>query len=98
VTEGTIAALFLLVGVLFTAVVSVVVAVVTVRQKATAELVAELRAELNDTRAKVIATETRIAALERRDKAWANYVHKLRRHISDELPPPPPEWPADLDR
>jgi exopolysaccharide biosynthesis protein len=97
-SDATLAALFLLVGVLFTAVTSVVVTVIASRQKATSDLVTELRAELTETRALVIAADARIAALERRDRAWANYVHRLRRHITDQLPPPPPEWPEDLDR
>ena len=97
-SDATLAALFLLVGVLFTAVTSVVVTVIASRQKATSDLVAELRRELTDTRALVIAADGRIDKLEKRDRAWANYVHRLRRHITDQLPPPPPEWPADLDR
>lgn len=97
-TETEVVALFVLVGVLFTAVVSVIVAAIASRQKATADLVGELRRELSETRAEVLANERRIAALERRDRAWANYVHRLRRHITDGKPPPPPEWPPELDR
>lgn len=96
-TEAETVALFVLVGVLFTAIVSVVVAAIGAKQKATADLVAEMRRELSDTRAEVAANERRIAALERRDRAWSNYVHRLRRHIIDGNPPPPPEWPAELD-
>jgi cell division protein FtsB len=97
-TESEVVSLFVLVGVLFTAVVTVIVAVIAGRQRSTESVISDLRAELAATRAEVAANDRRIAALERRDKAWANYVHRLRRHITDGLGPPPPEWPADLDR
>jgi hypothetical protein len=87
-----------LVGTLFAAVVVVIAAVLSSRQKATELIIADLRGELADTRAEVLANDRRIQALERRDRAWANYVHRLRAHIVNEQPPPPPEWPAELDR
>lgn len=97
-TDTTLAALFLLTGVLFTAVTSVIVTVIASRQKVTSDLVTELRNELTETRAQGIAAEGRIDKLERRDRAWANYVHKLRSHIVAGKPPPPPDWPPELDR
>jgi hypothetical protein len=87
-----------LVGTLFAAVVVVIAAVLSSRQKSLELIIADLRGELADTRAEVVSNDRRIQALERRDRAWANYVHRLRRHISDGQPPPPPEWPPELDR
>lgn len=69
---------------------AVTAAVVAARQKGLTDLVMALQAEVRDN------TE-RIAKLETRDRAWANYVHRLRAHIVAQLPPPPPEWPKDLD-
>lgn len=93
-----VVALFALVGVLFTAVVSVVVVVLTGKQKAVSAMVAALQDEVESLREQVGDNETRIQRLERRDRRWADYVHILRRHIYDQKPPPPPEWPAGLDR
>ena len=90
-TENEVVAIIALVGVVFTAVVAN-------RQRGTENIISDLRAELAATRAEVAANERRIQALERRDRAWANYVHRLRRYITDQKPPPPPEWPAELDR
>jgi hypothetical protein len=98
VNQDEVVALFALVGVLFTAVVSVVVVVLTGKQKAVSAMVAALQAEVESLREQVGDNETRIQRLERRDRQWADYVHILRRHIYDQNPPPPPEWPAGLDR
>ena len=98
VSEPEVIALFVLVGVLFTAVVSVVVAVLTGKQKQFEALVDELREQVDDLRDQVKDNDTRIQRLERRDRQWADYVHILRRYIYDQKPPPPPEWPAGLDR
>ena len=93
-----VVALFALVGVLFTAVVSVVVVVLTGKQKAVSAMVAALQDEVESLREQVGDNENRIQRLERRDRQWADYVHVLRRFIYDQKPPPPPEWPAGLDR
>lgn len=93
-----VVALFALVGVLFTAVVSVVVVVLTGKQKAVSAMVAALQDEVESLREQVGDNENRIQRLERRDRRWADYVHVLRRFIYDQKPPPPPEWPAGLDR
>ncbi len=97
-SEAETVALFVLAGVLFTAVTGVVVAVVTSKQKAFEAWVAELRDQVEDLRNQVKDNKTRIAKLESRDRKWADYVHILRAHITDQKPPPPPEWPAGLDR
>lgn len=39
----------------------------------------------------------RIATLERRDRAWAQYVDDLINHINHRLPPPPPPRPETLE-
>ncbi len=72
-------------------------AVLAARQKGLTDLVAALQREVQALRDKVVDNETRIATLERRDRAWADYVHVLRRHITQQKPPPPPEWPPGLD-
>lgn len=102
-SEGEVIALFALVGVLFTAVATVLGIVLTLRQNAQTALITQQQAELSVLRAENAATkavvernEGRIAALERRDHALVRYVRRLRRHITDELGPPPPDWPADL--
>lgn len=38
----------------------------------------------------------RIENLERRERIRDDYIGRLRKHISDGLPPPPPEWPEEL--
>lgn len=97
-SQDEVVALYALMGVLFTAVVSVVVVVLTGKQKAVTAMVAALQDEVESLREQVGDNETRIQRLERRDRQWADYVHILRRHIYDQKPPPPPEWPAGLDR
>ncbi len=72
-------------------------AALAARQKGLTDLVDALQVEVKALRDKVTDNEARIALLERRDRAWADYVHILRRHIVDQKPPPPPEWPAGLD-
>lgn len=96
-TDASIIPLFALVGVLITAAGGVVAAVIASRVKATEVVIASLRDELASTRDEVKDNAARIAKLESRDRAWANYVHRLRAHIVAQLPPPPPEWPKDLD-
>lgn len=97
-SQDEVVALYALMGVLFTAVVSVVVVVLTGKQKAVTAMVAALQDEVESLREQVGDNETRIQRLERRDRQWADYVHILRRHIYDQKPSPPPEWPAGLDR
>lgn len=101
-SEPEVIALFALVGVVFTAVISVVVASINAKQRETETLaqtlVASLRDELDSVREQVRDNEERIQRLERRDRQWADYVHVLRRHITAQKPPPPPEWPAGLDQ
>lgn len=72
-------------------------AVVSARVKATETLLAEQRAELTSMRAEVVENRERIKRIEGRERRLVNYVHRLRAHITQQLPPPPPEWPADLD-
>lgn len=76
---------------------AVTAAVVAARQKGLTELTERLQVEIASLRDKAEDNERRIARLESRDRAWANYVHRLRAHIVAQLPPPPPEWPKDLD-
>lgn len=97
-SQDEVVALYALMGVLFTAVVSVVVVVLTGKQKAVTAMVAALQDEVESLREQVGDNENRIQRLERRDRQWADYVHVLRRFIYDQKPPPPPEWPAGLDR
>lgn len=72
-------------------------AVLAARQKGLTDLVGALQVEVERLRDKASDNEQRIIRLESRDRAWANYVHRLRAHIVAQLPPPPPEWPKDLD-
>lgn len=97
-TEQTITALFVLVGVIFTGVTGIVAAVMSSRQKAFEAIVGALREQVDGLREQVANNEVRIAKLESRDRAWSDYVHLLRRHITEQKSPPPPEWPAGLDR
>lgn len=97
-TNEEIIALFVLAGVLFTAISGVIAALVNGKQKSVETVVAALREQVEDLRAQVKDNDARIAKLERRDRAWSDYVHLLRAHITAQKPPPPPEWPAGLDR
>lgn len=72
-------------------------AVLAARQKGLTDLVGALQKEVDRLRDKAGDNEQRIEKLERRDRAWADYVHKLRAHITQQKPPPPPEWPIGLD-
>ena len=90
VTATIVVALLALIG-------TIIAAVVAARQKGLTDLLTALQAELDATRAEVRDNDSRIRRLESRDRAWANYVHRLRAHITAQLPPPPPEWPSGLD-
>lgn len=45
---------------------------------------------------RVVALETRLDLVEARGRHQDDYIEDLRRHISEELGPPPPAWPAAL--
>lgn len=96
-TETEVVALMALAGVLFSASIGVVGIVLSNKTKALELLVNSLQSELAATRAEVKTNESAIKGLQRRDRALVNYVHRLRRHITDGKPPPPPEWPAELE-
>ena len=72
-------------------------AVLASRQKGLTDLTERLQVEIEALRRNVSDNDKRIGRLESRDRAWADYVHILRRHINDQKPPPPPEWPPGLD-
>jgi len=72
-------------------------AVLAARQKGLTELTERLQTEVAALRDVADQNATRIARLEGRERRLINYVHRLRAHIVQQLPPPPPEWPADLD-
>ena len=74
------------------------VAVLAARQKGLSDLVSALQTEVSSLRDQVADNDSRIQRLERRDRAWQDYVHILRAHIYAQKPPPPPEWPEELDR
>jgi hypothetical protein len=93
----TQALIYVLVGLLALA-GTVGAAVVGSRQKGLSDLVTSLQTEVGALRNAARDADVRIAKLETRDRAWADYVHKLRAHITEQKPPPPPEWPAGLDR
>lgn len=40
----------------------------------------------------------RVETLESNERIRDDYILRLRQHIADELPPPPPPWPEDLRR
>ncbi len=85
----TQAVVYVLVGIMALA-GTVGTAVLATRQKGLTDLAERLQARVAD-------LDGRLARLESRDRAWANYVHVLRRHIVDQKPPPPPDYPANLD-
>lgn len=66
------------------------VAVLTGKQRGLTELAERLQARVEE-------LDGRLARLESRDRAWANYVHVLRQHIVAQKPPPPPDYPPNLD-
>ena len=65
-------------------------AVLASRQKGLTDLAERLQARVEE-------LDGRLARLESRDRAWANYVHVLRQHIVAQKPPPPPDYPPNLD-
>ncbi|MGE3448983.1 MAG: hypothetical protein AB7H92_15550 [Microbacteriaceae bacterium] len=64
-------------------------AVLATRQKQTTDLVNALQAEVQSLREEV-------GALRKRERAAEDYIDELRRHINDQKPPPPPQWPPTL--
>lgn len=71
-------------------------AVVAARQKAASDLLNALQAEVRELRAEAARRDERIDRLERDRRVRDAYIDRLRRHIIDEKPPPPPDWPAGL--
>lgn len=53
------------------------------------QLVDQLQEEQSDLR-------KRVGQLEHHERIRDDYIIRLRQHISDGLPPPPPEWPEAL--
>lgn len=68
-----------------------------VRPKATPlEMLQEIQEERGEDRRRLDACETRIGTLERHVRVWEDYAGQLRRHIDNQLGPPPPPYPESL--
>ena len=65
-------------------------AVLASRQKGLTDLAERLQARVEE-------LDGRLARLESRDRALATYVPVLRQHIVAQKPPPPPDYPPNLD-
>lgn len=89
--DQTIVALFALVGVLITAGFGLLGAVLAARSKANSELIDDLRAEVD-------RHAVRLERVETTNRLLVDYAEQLRQHIADGNPPPPPAWPAGLNR
>lgn len=44
----------------------------------------------------IAALRQEVADLRRNQRIQGDYIGKLRRHIADSQPPPPPDWPDGL--
>lgn len=73
-----------LVGVVVTALFALVAAVLATRQKAQADLIDDLSAEVDGLKAQF--------------RLQSNYIVDLRGHIFEGRPPPPPPWPDGMTR
>lgn len=77
----------------------------TAKTTALSDLIDDLQAQVNSLTTRVDVQGTRMAEqdkkiddLRRERKVLEDYVYKLRDHIYQQLPPPPPEWPKELTR
>ena len=59
-------------------------------------LIDQLQEEMTAMRGDISALKTEQNKARRREMIRDNYINKLRRHIEDGNPPPPPEWPEGL--
>jgi hypothetical protein len=51
---------------------------------------------LNEHQEELVILRARIATLEKTQRIQGDYIGRLRRHIADGQPPPPPGWPDSL--
>jgi len=59
-------------------------------------LIDQLQEELTRHSTRIGSLEIEQTKAQRRERVRDDYINKLRRHIEDGNPPPPPAWPADL--
>ncbi|MHC6592437.1 hypothetical protein [Arthrobacter sp. C152] len=59
-------------------------------------LIDQLQEELTRHAARISGLETEQNKAKRRELIRDNYINKLRDHINQGNPPPPPEWPEGL--
>lgn len=59
-------------------------------------LIDQLQEELTRHSGRISSLESEQTKAKRRERVRDDYINKLRRHIEDGNPPPPPVWPADL--
>lgn len=79
-----------LIGAAGTVVVAILTSLVTLRIAARNATVSKQDVKLR----RIIQLEGRVDALEGRDRIHQDYITKLRQHIIDGNPPPPPVWPT----
>lgn len=80
-----------------TAVAAMTVGYLTYAGNRTSKKTELVAAEQTAQLARIDRMQARIDMLEEQTRRMADYVQALRRHISDELGPPPPPFPHGLD-
>ena len=59
-------------------------------------LIDQLQEELTRHAARIDSLESEQTKAKKRERIRDDYINKLRRHIEDGNPPPPPAWPDGL--
>ena len=78
--------------------VSIIVARSNRKASSEQALINQLQEEQRFNRERVDALETKIANFEVAQRVSLNYVHLLRNHIIEGMPPPPPDFPEGMLR
>ena len=60
-------------------------------------LIDQLQEELTRHSSRISSLESEQTKAKKRERIRDDYINKLRRHIEDGNPPPPPAWPDDLN-
>jgi hypothetical protein len=78
------------------AAVAVLVAKMQNRGRPENALIDQLQEELARHSSRIGSLESEQTKAQRRERIRDDYINKLRRHIEDGNPPPPPVWPDGL--
>lgn len=58
----------------------------------------ELKTEIAELKAEIAAVKAELVRVHAREQVLVEHAWQLRHHINEQLAPPPPSWPEELNR